>query len=79
MRLLPIFIQDELNDEPEDALKYICPDALYVCGIKTANPLRLPTCIINSVDELDLPAYCTVKDELPHNMEVLFFCKRGRP
>ena len=40
MRLSPVFIRDELNDEQNDALKCFAqsrPDALYVCSIKTAN------------------------------------------
>ena len=39
MRLSPVFIRDELNDEQNDALKCLAqsrPDALYVCSIKTA-------------------------------------------
>ena len=39
MRLWPVFIRDELNDEQNDALKCLAqsrPDALYVCSIKTA-------------------------------------------
>ena len=42
MRLSPVFIRDELNDEQNDALKCLAqsrPDALYVSSIKTANDL----------------------------------------
>ena len=39
MRLSPVFVRDELNDEQNDALKCLTQsrlDALYVCSIKTA-------------------------------------------
>ena len=43
MRLSPVFIRDELNDEQNDAVKCLAqsrPDALYVCSIKTASGIK---------------------------------------
>ena len=39
MRISPVFIRDELNDEQNEARKCLVqsrPDAFYVCSIKTA-------------------------------------------
>ena len=71
MRLSPVFIRDELNDEQSDALKCLAqsrPDAFYVCSIKTAikSPIAFQNAnlSVHTVCQVDLQCACALINEI---------------